>query len=190
MREWSERQSKRVTRRDLMAAAGAVAGAAMACAARSAAALPLVEVVERTLAPVRIAIPDLVATGGDHDKVALETVRETARAMTALLIADLRSVPALTVLDPAAYPDQAVDPNALPGFAQWRTMGVAALVTGRIRHEPDGRLRAEFRLWDVAAGQQLSGQQYFAPPEGWRAIAHAFAGTVCERITGEHRDFD
>ena len=27
--------------------------------------------------------------------------------------------------------------------------------------QPDGRLRAEFRLWDVFAGQQMAGQQFF-----------------------------
>jgi len=29
---------------------------------------------------------------------------------------------------------------------------------------PMARLKAEFRLWDVAAGQQLTGQQYFTSP--------------------------
>ena len=28
--------------------------------------------------------------------------------------------------------------------------------------EGDGRLRAEFRLWDTFAGQQLIGEQFFA----------------------------
>ena len=35
-----------------------------------------------------------------------------------------------------------------------------ALVTGRVSQEADGRLRAEFRLWDTFAGQQLIGEQY------------------------------
>ena len=30
--------------------------------------------------------------------------------------------------------------------------------------QPDGRLRAEFRLWDVFAGQQIAGQQYLRRP--------------------------
>ena len=30
--------------------------------------------------------------------------------------------------------------------------------------QADGRLRAEFRLWDVFAGQQMSGQQFFTSP--------------------------
>ena len=32
---------------------------------------------------------------------------------------------------------------------------------GRVTRQADGRLKAEFRLWDVFAGQQLAGQQYF-----------------------------
>jgi TolB protein len=52
------------------------------------------------------------------------------------------------------------------------------------------RLKASFRLWDVAAGQQLSGQQYIAAAENWRAIVDTFAGVVCARLTGEQRNFE
>src|SRR6202047_2998734 len=37
----------------------------------------------------------------------------------------------------------------------------------------DGRVKAEFRLWDVFAGQQLHGQQYTTTPDNWRRIALA-----------------
>ena len=49
----------------------------------------------------------------------------------------------------------------MPRFADWRAINAQALVTGRITRQSDGRLKAEFRLWDVFAGQQLDGQQYF-----------------------------
>ena len=40
-------------------------------------------------------------------------------------------------------------------FADWRAINAQALVTGRITRQGDGRLKAEFRLWDVSRGQQL-----------------------------------
>ena len=53
-----------------------------------------------------------------------------------------------------------------------------------------GRLKVEFRLWDVSSGQQLTGQQYFTTPDNWRRIAHIVSDQVYERLTGEKGYFD
>jgi TolB protein len=140
------------------------------------------EAVAQTRAPLRIAIPDV--TAGDAQKTA-----DTAREVTALLMADLATVGGLVLLDRAAYRDKIVDVNVTPAFDAWRSIGVDALLIGRIDHQSDGRLRVETRLWDVAAGYQLAGYQYYLDPERWLDLAHAIASTVCERLTGEMRDF-
>ena len=38
-----------------------------------------------------------------------------------------------------------------PRFADWRVINAQALVNGAVTVQPDGRLRVEFRLWDVFA---------------------------------------
>jgi TolB protein len=78
----------------------------------------------------------------------------------------------------------------VPGFGEWRALDAQALVVGAVGREPDGRLRAEFRLWDVFAGQQVAGHQYFAGPENWRKVAHIIADAIYERLTGEKGYFD
>ena len=54
----------------------------------------------------------------------------------------------------------------------------------------DGRLKVEFRLWDVFAEQQLAGLAYFTAPTNWRRIAHIIADAIYKRITGEDGYFD
>ncbi len=60
-----------------------------------------------------------------------------------------------------------------PRFADWRVLNTQALVVGKIEPQADGRLKVEFRLWDVFAEQQMTGLAYFTvppPPIGaaWR----------------------
>ena len=54
----------------------------------------------------------------------------------------------------------------------------------------DGRLKVEFRLWDVFAEQQIAGLAYFTAPANWRRIAHSVADAIYKRITGEDGYFD
>ncbi len=54
--------------------------------------------------------------------------------------------------------------DAVPGFEKWKAAGVQALITGRVARDASGKLKVEFRLWDVTSGQQMTGQQYGTDP--------------------------
>ena len=63
-------------------------------------------------------------------------------------------------------------------------------MTGSVQTQGDGRLRVEFRLWDVFAEQQLTGFAYTTTRQNWRRIAHIIADEIYKRITGEDGYFD
>jgi TolB protein len=132
-------------------------------------------------APLAVALPDFIA-GNPAD-------REIARDISRAIAADLKSSGSITPIYPSADTGKSVDFDRSPSFADWRG-SAQALVTGRIALESDGRLRAEFRIWDVATGQPLSGQQYFTSPEQWRAVAHVIADEIHQRLTGKTSHFE
>jgi TolB protein len=83
-----------------------------------------------------------------------------------------------------------LDVNTPPSFAAWKNLGVQALVTGRVTTGADGRLRVDFRLWDVFAEQQLLGLQFTSTPENYRRVAHKISDAIYTRLTGAHAYFD
>ncbi len=107
-----------------------------------------------------------------------------------MITADLRRSGLFAPIDPAAYIERIVNADAVPRFADWRVINAQALVTGRLTCQSDGRLKSEFRLWDVFSGQQLIGQQYFTTPDNWRRVAHIISDAIYERLTGEKGYFD
>ena len=104
-----------------------------------------------------IAIPNFVA-GTPADG-------EVGVGVTQVITNNLKRSGLFNPIDQAAYIEHITNIDTAPQFANWKTINAQALVTGRMTRQPDGRLKAEFRLWDVATGQQLAGQQYFTSPE-------------------------
>src|SRR6266567_4514907 len=168
-----------LTRRRLLAGAAGIAAAGMI---RPAGAVLRLEVTEGNVQPVPIALPDFLG-GSPADS-------ELARSISQVITADLRRSGLFAPIDPAAYIEKIVNADAVPRFADWKVINAQALVTGRLTRQTDGRLKSEFRLWDVFSGQQLIGQQYFTTPDNWRRVAHIISDAIYERLTGEKGYFD
>src|SRR3954468_18671063 len=139
-------------------------------------------ITEGNVAPLPIAIPDFVA-GSPADG-------EVGAGVGQVITNNLRRSGLFAPIDQAAFIEKIVNIDAAPQFQSWKTINAQALVTGRMTRQGDGRLKAEFRLWDVAGGQQLTGQQYFTSPEYWRRIAHIISDQIYERLTGDKGYFD
>ena len=140
------------------------------------------EIVPGGTQAIPIAIPNFAA-GTPSDGEAGVNVAQ-------VITNNLRRSGLFAPIDQAAYIEKTINIDAAPQFANWKTINAQALVTGRITRQPDGRLKAEFRLWDVTTGQQLTGQQYFTSPEYWRRIAHIISDQIYEHLIGDKGYFD
>src|SRR3984885_14782008 len=168
-----------VTRRRALALGAAAGG--LTLSAREGAPVRI-DITEGNFQPLPIAIPNFFG-GADSDN-------DTAVGVTQIITANLKGSGLFLPIDPAAFLEKLASVDNVPNFPNWRTINAQALVTGRVTRQSDGRLKAEFRLWDVLAGQQLSGQQYFTTPDNWRRIAHIISDAIYERLTGEKGYFD
>lgn len=177
---FSALQPLRLTRRNLLAGAGA--GTLAAIAPNFAGAVTRIQINEGNFKPIPIALPDFLGGAPTED--------ETARNITAVITADLKRSGLFAPIDPQAFTEKITNTDAVPRFADWRVINAQALVIGRITRQGDGRLKAEFRLWDVFAGQQLDGKQYYTSPDNWRRIAHIIADAIYKTLTGEGGYFD
>src|SRR6185437_13212959 len=132
--------------------------------------------------PMPIAIPNFVP-GSPADA-------QAGGDVVGVITNDLKRSGLFAPIDQNAFIGRVTNNDAAPQFQDWKAIHAQALVVGRITRQGDGRLKAEFRLWDVASGQQLAGQQYFTAPEYWRRIAHIIADQIYERLTGNKGYFD
>ena len=168
----------KISRRGLLVGASALA----ATGPRPARAVLNIDINQGNVQPMPIALPDFL-TGGP-------TEGDIGRNVTAVITNNLQRSGLFAPINPAAFIEKISNSDSVPRFPDWRTINAQALVTGRITRQGDGRLKAEFRLWDVFAGQQLDGKQYFTTPDNWRRIAHIISDAIYERLTGEKGYFD
>src|SRR5262249_2329765 len=123
--------------------------------------------------PIPIAIPDFLGMGS------------AGKAVATVVRADLERSGLFRSLNPASFVEKISDINTPPRFGDWRTIQAQGLVTGQALMQPDGRLKVDFRLWDIFGESQMVGLQYMTTPENWRRIAHLVSDAIYERITGE-----
>ena len=141
-----------------------------------------IDITQGSLKPLSIAVTPFSGSSFDEQRLGIQ--------ISNVVMADLERSGLFKPIDKAAFIDLSSDVSRAPNFGDWRVINAQALLVGRVTQLNDGRLKAEFRLWDVVSGTQLSGQQFFARPTNWRRIGHIIADAVYQRLTGETGYFD
>jgi TolB protein len=156
--------------------------AALILAVRPAAADLRIDITRGVVEPLPIAIVSFQGEGAGAEDV--------GRNIAKVISADLERSGLFSPIDPKVFIQTQPSVDAQPRFGDWRIINAQALLYGRTKVLDDGRLRVEFRLWDVFSERQMAGLAYFTAPENWRRIAHIIADAVYKRITGEDGYFD
>ena len=67
--------------------------------------------------------------------------------------------------------------NLKPRFEDWNLIKAQALITGKVNFV-DGKLRVEFRLWDVLAAKEMMALAFTTVPTNWRRVGHIISDKV------------
>jgi TolB protein len=167
----------KLSSRSLIRLALALVAAVLCAAAPAAWADIVVNVDQGATQPLPIAIP---AFGGPA----------VGAQISQVITDDLARSGLFRPLSPATFPERSADVNVQPVFDSWKSISVQGLITGQVVSESDGRLRVDFRLWDIYAGEQLLGAELTTTPENWRRVAHKISDAVYQRLTGQPGYFD
>jgi len=145
-------------------------------------AIQQIDITQGTVQPMPIAITNFLG-GPDQDST-------VGTDMATVIANDLERSGLFRPLAKESFIEKISNINVPPRFGDWRIINSQALVTGQAKMESDGRLRVEFRLWDVYGEQQMTGLQLFTTPDNWRRVAHLISDAIYERMTGEKGYFD
>ncbi len=130
--------------------------------------------------PLPIAIAPFLVGGG---------AEESGSTISGVITNNLGRSGYFAPLDPASFIEQITNFEQQPRFGDWQKIQAKALVTGQAFLE-GGKLRVEFRLWDVNTQQQLAAQQFTTTAKNARRIGHIISDIIYKAMTGIDGYFD
>ena len=84
---------------------------------------------------------------------------DAAQTVTSIINNNFKRSVFLKPVDISALGPNVAPPDQRPDLAAFKTIDAQYVLTGRAQRIGDGRLKTEFRLFDVTTGEQISCQQ-------------------------------
>lgn len=138
--------------------------------------------------PMPIALPEMI---GSSSNIFTKLVgRDYGDKIHEVISADLDRSGLFKIIPQNSYIETLSSIDQRPQFIDWQAIKAQALVQSQITELPGEKLKVDFRLWDVAASQQLLGKSFTSTKDNWRRIAHVVADAIYERLTGDKGYFN
>ena len=147
-----------------------------------------VDITRGNLDPLPIAISplhvDVKSEGNENIKI-----KELGSNISTIIEKNFKSTGLFNPLKKEAFVQKPDIAHLKPRFEDWRLIKAQALVTGKLLVK-DGKLKVEFRLWDLTAAKEMTALAFTTSPSNWRRVAHIISDKIYERLTGEEGYFD
>ena len=144
-----------------------------------------VDITRGNLSPLPVAVSSL--SSSDEDKEALKKqlkIEDLGLEISKVVENNLKKSGLFNPLDKEAFLQKPDIAHLKPRFEDWSLIKAQGLITGKVNFQ-DGKLRVEFRLWDVLAGKEMLALAFTTVPKNWRRVGHIITDKVYERLTGE-----
>ena len=149
-----------------------------------------VDITRGNLEPLPIAVSPLyVEPGSKSIKQGDQNITNVGEKISEIIEINFRRSGLFNPLKKDSFVQKPDIAHVKPRFEDWRLIKAQALVTGKVTVS-DGKLRAEFRLWDVIAAKEMIALAFSTTPENWRRVAHIISDKIYQRLTGEDGYFD
>ena len=147
-----------------------------------------IDITRGNLDPLPIAVSPLHVDikSENYDGVKIKVLGEE---ISKIIEDNFRSTGLFNPLKKEAFVQKPDIAHLKPRFEDWRLIKAQALVTGKLLVK-NGKLKVEFRLWDLAAAKEMTALAFTTTPSNWRRVAHIISDKIYERLTGEEGYFD
>ena len=147
-----------------------------------------VDITRGNLDPLPIAVSPLHVDIASQDLEEIK-IKELGEKVSEIIEKNFKSTGLFNPLKKDAFVQKPDIAHLKPRFEDWRLIKAQALVTGKLLVK-DGKLKVEFRLWDLTASKEMIALAFTTTPENWRRVAHIISDKIYERLTGEDGYFD
>ena len=129
-----------------------------------------IDITRGNLDPLPIAISPLHVDIKSENYEGIK-IKELGNDISKIVENNFRSTGLFNPLKKEAFVQKPDIAHLKPRFEDWRLIKAQALVTGKILVK-DGKLKVEFRLWDLAAAKEMTALAFTTTPSNWRRVAH------------------